>query len=196
MEFRQVKIHQTAEVSERAAIGEGTSIWNHSQVREDVSIGTGCILGKDVYVDFGVKIGDNVKVQNGALIYHGTTIESGVFIGPGVIFTNDKNPRAINPDGTIKGNDDWEVGPVCVQYGASIGAGSIILPGVSIGRFALIGSGSVVTRDVPDHALLVGNPARKVGYVCKCARKLIGDGDGQYHCPACQEHYSFKEEQQ
>lgn len=191
IEIKPVKIHSTAEVSDRAKIGPGTSIWNYSQVRENVCIGAGCILGKDVYVDFGVQIGDNVKIQNGSLIYHGTTVESGVFIGPGVIFTNDKKPRAINPDGTIKGNDDWEVGPIRVQYGASIGAGAIILPNVNIGMFALIGSGAVVTRNVPDHALMVGNPARKVGYVCKCGSKLIDDGEGQFHCPTCQEHFSF-----
>jgi UDP-2-acetamido-3-amino-2,3-dideoxy-glucuronate N-acetyltransferase len=187
-----VKIHPSATVSDQAKIGPKTLIWNQSQVREDVVIGQNCILGKDVYVDFGVQIGDNVKIQNGSYLYHGTTIQGGVFIGPGVIFTNDKKPRAINPDGSIKGNDDWEVGETCVKYGASVGAGSVILPGISIGRFALIGAGSVVTHDVPDHALVIGNPARQAGFVCKCATRLVIDGEaGAYCCPACGERFQF-----
>jgi acetyltransferase-like isoleucine patch superfamily enzyme len=191
MELIAAKIHPTASVSEFAKIGAGTRIWNHCQVRENVSIGENCILGKDSYVDFGVQIGDNVKIQNGAYIYHGTTIESGVFIGPGAIFTNDKKPRAINPDGTLKGADDWEVGQTLVKYGASIGAGAIILPGITIGRFALVGAGAVVTHDVPDHALVIGNPARQVGYVCKCATRLVEEGDGKYRCPICNIQYTF-----
>jgi acetyltransferase-like isoleucine patch superfamily enzyme len=186
-------IHPTASVSDAVSIGDGTRIWNQAQVRENVSIGSDCIIGKDVYIDFSVQIGDRVKIQNGALVYHGTTIETGVFIGPGVIFTNDRKPRAINPDGTLKGNDDWEVGEIRVCYGASVGAGAVILPGVMIGTFSLVGAGAVVTRDVPAYGLVVGNPARHVGYVCKCATKLIDDGNGHYHCPACSEQYEFEQ---
>ncbi len=189
----RVMIHPTAQVSERARIGDHTSIWNQAQVREDVSIGQNCILGKDVYVDFGVQIGDNVKIQNGACVYHGTTLESGVFVGPGVIFTNDKTPRAINPDGSLKGSDDWTVGETRVRYGASIGAGAVILPEVTVGRFALVGAGAVVTRDVPDHALVAGNPARQIGYVCKCAGRLVQEGQGKYRCPECGERFQFQE---
>lgn len=194
MSITTFTIHPTANVSKDAAIGDGTYIWNQAQIRENVSIGSNCIIGKDVYVDFSVEIGDNVKIQNGCLIYHGITIESGVFIGPGVIFTNDKLPRAINPDGSLKGNDDWIVGVTRVCYGASIGAGSVILPNVTIGSFALVAAGAVVTRNVLPHALVVGNPARQVGYVCKCAAKLIEDGDGKYHCSACNEKYIFQED--
>jgi UDP-2-acetamido-3-amino-2,3-dideoxy-glucuronate N-acetyltransferase len=184
-------VHPTAQVSEHAIIGPGTRIWNNCQIRENVRIGQKCILGKDVYVDFDVEIGDNVKIQNGVLIYHGTFIESGVFIGPGVIFTNDKKPRAINSDGTLKGNDDWEVGEIRVRYGASVGAGSVILPNVMIGKFALVGAGSVVTHDVVEQALVVGNPARQVGYVCRCATRLISRGSGLFSCPECGEEYLF-----
>ena len=191
MVFVGAKIHGTADVSDLAHIGEGVRIWNHCQVREGAHIGSGSILGKDSYVDFGVQIGENVKIQNGAFVYHGTTIESGVFVGPGVIFTNDKRPRAINPDGSLKGNDDWEVGNTLISYGASIGAGSVILPGITVGRFALVGAGAVVTRDVPDHALVVGNPARQVGYVCKCAGKLVQEGTGAYVCSVCGDRYTF-----
>lgn len=189
MQPASVKIHPTASVSDRAVIGAGTMIWNQAQVREDAHIGNECIIGKDVYIDFSVSIGDRVKIQNGVLIYHGATIESGVFIGPGVLFTNDKKPRAINPDGTLKGNDDWVVGKIHVSYGASIGAGAVILPDVTIGRFALIAAGAVVTRDVPDHGLVVGNPARLVGYVCKCAERLKAIGGGLYTCPVDGETY-------
>jgi len=185
MESINLKIHPTAEVSKLANIGPETSIWNNCQVRENAFIGHGAILGKDVYVDFDVQIGDNVKIQNGAYIYHGTTIESGVFIGPGVIFTNDKRPRAINPDGTIKGDTDWEVSSILVRYGASIGAGAIILPNVTIGQFAMVGAGSVVTRDVRDHALVLGNPARQIGYVCICGEKMSGAHPERLSCPTC-----------
>lgn len=186
----QVRIHATADVSDRAQIGPGSSIWNQSQVREDVQIGSNCIFGKDVYIDFGVQIGDNVKIQNGVSVYHGVTIESGVFVGPSAIFTNDKQPRAINPDGTSKGANDWEVSLTRIGYGASIGAGAIILP-VHVGQFAMVGAGAVVTKDVPDHALVIGNPARVVAYVCKCGKKLVEESTGAYSCPVCKEQYKF-----
>jgi UDP-2-acetamido-3-amino-2,3-dideoxy-glucuronate N-acetyltransferase len=184
MEIRTTTIHPTADVSPNAKIGAGTRIWNLVQVREGAEIGQNCIVGKDVYVDFGVKIGDNVKIQNSALIYHGASIESGVFIGPQVVLTNDKSPRAITPEGLLKGADDWDVGPILIKYGASIGTGTIILPNVTIGRFALIAAGAVVTKDVPDHGLAVGVPARLVGYVCVCGERLEADND-LLLCPKC-----------
>ena len=165
-------IHETAEVHPKAEIGPGTQIWHQAQVREHAKLGANCIVGKGVYIDFGVSIGDNVKIQNGALIYHGVTIEDGVFIGPQACLTNDKLPRAINPDGTLKWDADWKAGRIRVCYGASIGAGAIVLPDVTIGRFAMVGAGAVVTRDVPDHGLVVGVPARLVGYVCECGGRL------------------------
>jgi UDP-2-acetamido-3-amino-2,3-dideoxy-glucuronate N-acetyltransferase len=186
-----VLIHPSAQVSDGARIGSGTRIWNNCQIRENATIGRDCILGKDVYVDFGVEIGDKVKIQNGAYVYHGTTIESGVFIGPGVIFTNDKIPRSINPQETIKGNDDWQVGTIHISYGASIGAGAVILPNVTVGRFALVGAGAIVTANVPEHTMVVGNPARFVGYVCRCGIKLVPDELGIYHCYACDEVFRF-----
>lgn len=192
---KTVRIHPTAEVSDSSVIGPGTSIWNQCQIREGARIGKKCILGKDAYVDFDVQIGDHVKIQNGALIYHGTTLESGVFVGPGAIFTNDKWPRAINPDGSLKGADDWTVGKIVVQYGASIGAGAVILPDVNIGRYALVGAGAVVTADVPDHAIAIGNPARNIGWVCICGTKLGPTSRGSHECPECGQKYNFQEEE-
>lgn len=189
-----VHIHPTAEVAADAEIGRGTRIWNYAQVREGARIGSNCILGKNVYVDFSVAIGDNVKIQNNVSIYHGVTVEDGVFIGPHVCFCNDLTPRAITPGGELKGTDDWTVGTVLVRRGASIGAGSTIVPNVTIGAFAMVGAGSVVTRSVPDQALVYGNPARIHGYVCRCGQKLTDlreTPDGMVGtCRVCAVHYT------
>jgi UDP-2-acetamido-3-amino-2,3-dideoxy-glucuronate N-acetyltransferase len=167
-----IRIHATADVSEQAVIGEGTSIWHQAQVREGVRIGRNCIIAKGVYVDAGVILGDNVKVQNYVSIYHGVTIEDGVFCGPHCVFTNDKRPRAINADGSLKAADDWELTLTLVKRGASIGANAVIVCGVTVGQWAMIGSGSVVSRNVPDYGLVWGNPARLRGFVCPCGRRL------------------------
>ncbi len=165
-------VHPSAEVSPEAQIGAGTRIWRQAHVREQAHIGEECNIGKGVYVDSHVHIGSRVKIQNHVSIFEGVTLEDGVFIGPHVCFTNDLLPRAITPDGKLKSADDWEITPTLVKYGASIGAGSVILCGVTIGEFALIGGGSMVTRDVPPHSLVFGNPARQHGYVCRCARRF------------------------
>jgi len=165
-------IHQTAEVSDHAQLGDATKVWHHAHIRENARVGCNCIIGKDVYIDRDVVIGDNVKIQNGAYVYHGVTLEDGVFVGPGACLTNDKYPRAITPAGDPKGDEDWEVFPIIVKRGASVGAQAVVLPGVVIGRCAMIGAGAVVTKDVPDHGLVQGNPARLVGFVCACGRKL------------------------
>jgi UDP-2-acetamido-3-amino-2,3-dideoxy-glucuronate N-acetyltransferase len=157
--------HPTAIVEEGAVIGEGTRIWHFVHVRRDARIGEGCNLGKNVYVDAGVRIGDNVKIQNNVSVYHGVEIADGVFLGPHVCFTNDVNPRAIKVDGTPRGETDWELATTKVGYGASIGANSTIRAGISVGEWALVGAGSVVTKDVPPYALVYGNPARVRGVV-------------------------------
>jgi UDP-2-acetamido-3-amino-2,3-dideoxy-glucuronate N-acetyltransferase len=156
-------VHETADVSPKARIGEGTKIWNNAQVREGAVIGKECIISKNVYVDTGAIIGNRVKIQNNVSVYNGVTLEDGVFVAPHVCFTNDKNPRAINEDGTIKTASDWQILKTVVKYGASIGANATILPGITIGEWAMIGSGSVVTKDVPAYAVVLGNPAKIYG---------------------------------
>ena len=184
-----VRIHPTAEVSPKANIGAGTSIWHQAQVRENAQIGTGCVIGKGVYIDFEVVLGENVKIQNYVSVYHGVAIEDGVFVGPHVCFTNDLRPRAINSDGSLKGADDWTLSKTLVRRGAALGANSTIRCGITIGQWAMVGSGSVVTKDVPDHGLVMGNPARLRGFVCTCGEKLeySGEASGQVEakCPDC-----------
>jgi UDP-2-acetamido-3-amino-2,3-dideoxy-glucuronate N-acetyltransferase len=172
----EIFIHPSAVVSEQAQIGANTKIWMNVQIREGVKIGQNCIIGRNTYIENNVTLGNNVKVQNNALLYHSATLEDGVFIGPGVILTNDKVPRAVNPDGSLKSADDWHAGHIHVGHGASIGAGATVLTDVSIGEWAMVGSGALVTKSVPAHALVVGVPARIVGYVCKCGQRLISHG--------------------
>ena len=186
MDRAQPYIHPTAEVSPQATLGPNTRVWHQAQVRERARLGANCIVGKGAYVDFDVLIGSNVKIQNGVFVYHGVTIEDGVFLGPGVILTNDKIPRAINPDGTLKGDADWEFSTTLIKQGASIGAGSVILPGITVGEFSLVGAGAVVTRDVPSHGMVYGNPARLRGYVCKCGQQLPSS-KGVQRCEYCGE---------
>lgn len=191
LERTNVRIHSTADVSPDASIGDGTSIWNQAQVREGSRIGARCILGKNVYVDTEVVIGDDVKIQNNVSLFHGVTVEDGVFIGPHVCFTNDRLPRAINRDGSIKSEADWDVSPILVRRGAAIGANSTILPGVTIGQWAMVGSGSVVTRDLADYELVVGNPARRLGSACPCGQPLRDLDDRPFAgpCPRCGDRF-------
>jgi UDP-2-acetamido-3-amino-2,3-dideoxy-glucuronate N-acetyltransferase len=165
-------IHPLAEVEPEAQIGAGTRIWRQAHIRAFACIGEQCNIGKGVYIESHVMIGSCVKIQNHSSLFDGVTVEDGVFIGPHVCFTNDLYPRAITPDGRLKSAGDWDITPTYVKYGASIGAGSVIVCGVTIGKFALIGAGSVVVKDVAPHTLVVGNPARLRGYVCHCARRL------------------------
>ncbi len=169
----EIYIHETAEVSPNAQIGNGTKIWNQAQVREEAIIGEKCIISKNVYIDTKVKIGDRVKIQNNVNVYHGVFIEDDVFLGPSMTFTNDLYPRAFD--------DEWEILETYVKKGVSIGANATIVCGVTIGEYAMIGSGSVVTKDVPSHALMVGNPAKQVGWVCECGCKT----DAWTKCPRC-----------
>ncbi len=147
-------------------IGDGTRIWHFAHIREGSEIGRNCVIGKSVYIDTGVKIGDGVKIQNFVSVYKGVIIEDNVFIGPSVTFTNDLFPRS-----NIW--DDSRLTSTLIKKGASIGANSTIICGITVGEYALIGAGSVVSRNVPDFGLVYGNPARLKGYVCYCGRKLV-----------------------
>jgi UDP-2-acetamido-3-amino-2,3-dideoxy-glucuronate N-acetyltransferase len=166
------RVHASAELEAGVSVGAGTSVWNRAVLRSGASLGAECIVGRDAFIDEGVRIGDRVKIQNGALVYHGVTVGNGVFIGPGAILTNDRFPRAITPTGALARGDDWTVSPIELRDGCSIGAGAVVVAGTVIGRFATVGAGSIVTRDVPDYALVAGNPARRLGWVCACGTRL------------------------
>ena len=184
---RNYFIHKSAEVSKDAQIGYQTKVWNDVQIRENVTIGNQCIIGKGVYIDKGIKVGDKVKIQNYSSIYYKTIIESGVFIGPYCVITNDKYPRAINPDGSIKTESNWEMGFTVLRKGASIGANVIILPNLEIGMFSMVGAGSVVTANVKPHTLVYGNPAKIKGYICLCG-KVISQGSRKPKILRCKKH--------
>jgi acetyltransferase-like isoleucine patch superfamily enzyme len=171
-------IHESAHVSPAANIGNGTKIWINSQVREYAVIGENCITSKDTYIDEHVVIGKRVKIQNGVSVYHGVTIEDDVFVGPNVTFTNDHVPRAFNAS--------WKISQTIVRKGASIGANATIVCGITVGEYAMIGAGSVVVKNVAPYTLVVGNPARQIGYVCKCGARL-SSGEVCNQCGALSE---------
>jgi acetyltransferase-like isoleucine patch superfamily enzyme len=174
-------IHPAAEVAASAVVGEGTRIWSGALIREEASVGRDCVIGKGVYIDAGVQVGDRVKLENYVSLFRGTTLASRVFVGPHSCLLNDKAPRATRADGALKGLDDWVCSGVRVEEGASIGGGCTILPGVIVGAYALVGAGAVVTRNVPAHTIVVGNPSRIVGHVCECGARLSTDG----RCSEC-----------
>lgn len=160
-------IHPTANVSQQASIGSGSKVWINVQIREDAIIGEECIISKDVYIDHGVKIGSRCKIQNSVSVYHGVQIDDDVFVGPNVAFTNDRIPRAFNVD--------WKITPTFIREGSSIGANATIVCGVTIGKYAMVASGSVVTRDVPAYTLVMGNPARVVAKIDKAGKRTDGN---------------------
>ena len=182
------RIHPSADIEERVSVGPGTAIWQRAQVRAGAVLGAECVVGRDAFIDVDVVIGDRVKIQNGALLYHGLTVEDGVFIGPGAILTNDRHPRAVTTSGELASAADWTVSPVVLRRGSSIGAGAIVVAGTEIGAYALVAAGAVVTRDVSSHALVAGNPARRIGWACVCGATLV-DSSG-HRAPAEVERYA------
>lgn len=171
------RIHPTATVEEGARIGAGTAVWHHAHIRRGASVGRDCNLGKNVYIDDGAVVGDRVKVQNNVSVYAGVQLGDEVFVGPSAVFTNDRVPRATGA---------WELTPTVVRRGASIGGNATIVAGVEIGECAMVGAGAVVVRSVAPHELVVGNPARRIGWVCCCGAVRVREGEGtRVECQAC-----------
>lgn len=183
------RIVDTADVDERATIGDGSSVWHLAQVREHATLGRNCVIGRGAYVGTGVQMGDNCKVQNYALVYEPARLGDGVFIGPAVVLTNDTYPRAVTPEGDLKSATDWEAVGVTIDEGASIGARSVCVAPVTIGSWALIAAGAVVTKNVPSHALMAGIPARQIGWVGRDGTRLSDEGHGVWFSPTTGERY-------
>lgn len=175
---QDVFIHPTAEIDAHVSIGAGTRIWHFSHVLSRSAIGTGCNIGQNVVIGPDVSVGDHCKIQNNVSVYKGVTLEDGVFCGPSMVFTNIYNPRA-----EIRKMD--QVRPTLVRQGATIGANATVVCGVTLGRYSFVGAGAVVNRSVADHALVAGNPARQIGWVCECGERLTDDLD----CLACRLRY-------
>ena len=183
------RIVSSAEVDPTATIGDGSSIWHLVQIRNNAKIGENCIIGHGAYIGTGVEVGDNCKIQNYALVYEPAKLGNGVFIGPAAVLTNDQFPRAVNPDGSIKSASDWDAVGVTIGDGASIGARAICIAPVTIGAWALVAAGAVVTKDVPDYALVAGVPAKRIRWVGRAGVPLESIGDNQFRCPVTDELY-------
>ncbi len=177
------RIEPSADVAADVVCGAGSSIWHLAQVREGAVLGAGCVIGRGAYIGSGVTLGDNCKVQNYALVYEPAVLEAGVFVGPAVVFTNDHFPRAVSPDGRVKTGDDWHPVGVTCREGASIGARAVCVAPVTIGRWAMVAAGAVVTKDVPDFGLMVGVPARRIGWVGRAGVPLELSEPGVWRCP-------------
>lgn len=176
------RIEDSADVSSAAIIGEHASIWHLAQIREGAVLGTGCTIGRGAYIGPEVELGDHCKIQNYALVYEPARLADGVFIGPAAVLTNDLFPRAINVDGSLKSPDDWNSVGVTIARGAAIGARAVCIAPISIGAWAMVAAGAVVTKDVPDYAIVAGVPARQVGWVGEAGRPL-DSFEGQWVCP-------------
>ncbi|MFE7132290.1 acyltransferase [Streptomyces sp. NPDC057638] len=188
------RVQPTAQVDESAVIGDGSSVWELAQIRERASLGERCVIGRGAYVGTGVRMGDDCKLQNYSLVYEPAELGDGVFIGPAVVLTNDHNPRSVSPDGGQLRGGDWEAVGVRIADGASIGARAVCVAPLEIGRWAMVAAGAVVTKDVPDFALVVGVPARQVGWVGRAGVRLVerAGEPGVFECPRTGARYVEK----
>jgi UDP-2-acetamido-3-amino-2,3-dideoxy-glucuronate N-acetyltransferase len=184
-----VKILPSADVDSSATLGDGTSIWHLAQIRDGVVLGKNCVIGRGAYIGSGVTLGDNCKVQNYALVYEPATLGTGVFIGPAAVLTNDQYPRAVNADLSLKSGSDWEAVGVTIHEGASIGARAVCVAPLTIGKWALVAAGAVVTKDVPNFALVAGVPAKRIRWVGRAGVPLEDIGENRFRCPAEQSIY-------
>jgi acetyltransferase-like isoleucine patch superfamily enzyme len=182
-------VSASADVAETAVIGPGSRIWHLAQIGDEAVLGASCVVGRGAYVGPGVRVGDKVKIQNYALVYAPATLEPGVFVGPAVVLTNDLHPRSVDVDGEIKSGDSWSPVGVVVKEGASLGARAVCVAPLTIGRWAMVGAGAVVTRDVPDFALVVGSPARQTGWVGRAGIRLEKDADSVWRCARTGERF-------
>ncbi|MGI5352742.1 acyltransferase [Streptomyces sp. CA-250714] len=186
-----------AQVSGQAVVGDGSTVWELAQVREGAELGAECVVGRGAYIGAGVRIGARCKLQNHALVYEPAVLGEGVFVGPAVVLTNDRAPRAVDPDGALKRAGDWEAVGVTVADGASLGARSVCVAPVRIGRWAMVAAGAVVTADVPDFGLVAGVPARRIGWVGRAGVRLrpVPERPGEWECPRTGERYQECAEQ-
>jgi UDP-2-acetamido-3-amino-2,3-dideoxy-glucuronate N-acetyltransferase len=185
----------SASVANSAVLSAGVRVWDNSHVESDAAVGVDTLIGRGVTVGAGVRVGARCKIQNAALLYGPAVLGDGVFVGPGAVVTNDNVPRAVNPDGTAKDADDWQASAVVVEQGASLGAGAVCVSPVHIGRWAMVAAGAVVVDDVPDHALVAGVPARRIGWVGRSGLRLVRVDDTTLACPATHERFALEADQ-